>query len=266
MNDRAEKKVSDFYKNQGWEKEGEDTEDAIRWEDLRENSQEYLQKCRMRIYEHIPKAGQYILDMASGPIQYPEYLEYSKNFEKRYCVDLSEKALEGAKKKLGERGEYLCGSFFDLELEENFFDCSISLHTIYHMDKEKQAEAVRKLIKVTKVGKPVIIIYSNPDTLVSKLSFPIKLIRGIKNLVTKKIEPDLYFFAHPIRWWRQFDDEAEVEILPWRSLAANIQKLIVPDNKLGKSILRETFKVEEKYPNFFVKNFQYPMIILTKKG
>ena len=40
-----------------------------------------------------------MLDMASGPIQYPEYLVYSSNFKKRYCVDLSKNALEAAKKK-----------------------------------------------------------------------------------------------------------------------------------------------------------------------
>ena len=32
---------------------------------------------------------------------YPEYLTYSANFKKRYCVDLSKKALDVAKKNWG---------------------------------------------------------------------------------------------------------------------------------------------------------------------
>ena len=107
--------------------------------------------------------------MASGPIQYPEYLEYSKNFNKRYCVDLSDAALESAKLKIGEHGVFLHGSFFDISLDEDFFDCSISLHTIYHMGKDRQEEAVRKLLYVTKVGKPVIILYSNPNAFFPRL-------------------------------------------------------------------------------------------------
>jgi len=113
-----------------------------------ECARDYVSKCRLRLLHHIPKAGEKILDMASGPIQYPEYLEFSKGFTKRYCVDLSSQALKSAEKKLGEHGVYLCGSFFELEFAPETFDCAISLHTIYHMDRDLQELAVRKLIAV----------------------------------------------------------------------------------------------------------------------
>ena len=168
--DNAEERVSKFYNTVGWEAEGEITEDAKRFEDLREYAKGYVSKCRLRVLRHIPDNGVSILDMASGPIQYKEYLEYSKNFKKRYCVDLSLGALKKAKKKIGDHGVFLHGSFFNIPMEETFFDCAVSLHTIYHIDKDKQEEAVRKLIYVTKPGKPVIIVYSNPNTFVSFLS------------------------------------------------------------------------------------------------
>ena len=110
----AEERASIFYNSVGWELNEGVSEDAKRWEDLRECAQEYVSKCRLRICQHIPEKGDYILDMASGPIQYKEYLEYSKNFEKRYCVDLSSKALDEARKKIGDHGVYLHGSFFDI--------------------------------------------------------------------------------------------------------------------------------------------------------
>src|SRR5665213_473309 len=172
MADKAEEIVSRFYNTVGWKTEEEITEDARRYEDLREYAGEYVSKCRLRLMRHIPASGDKILDMASGPIQYKEYLEYSRNYRKRYCVDLSSGALEDAKKKIGDHGEYICGSFFDLKIEEDFFDCTISMHTIYHVDKDRQEEIVRKLIAVTKPGEPVIIVYSNPRTLLNRIKKP----------------------------------------------------------------------------------------------
>ena len=123
-----EQMTSRFYNEIGWNLTDGITEDALRFEDLRICAVDYVSKCRMRVYEHIPKQGDYMLDMASGPIQYPEYLRYSENFNKRCCVDLSSDALLQAKKKISDHGIYLNDSFFNIEFDDDFFDCSISLH------------------------------------------------------------------------------------------------------------------------------------------
>lgn len=274
MIDGAEERVSKFYDEVGWETEGGITEDARRWEDLRKHAREYVSRCRLRVLAHIPESGVNILDMGSGPIQYKEYLEYSRNFKKRYCIDLSSEALESAKRKIGDHGEFLFGSFFDIPLEENFFDCAVSLHTIYHIDKNRQEEAVRKLIKITKPGKPVIVVYSNPDSLMFSLkkSFLSRTMRRVKRFVgrfekkeqmVEHLNP--YFYPYPIEWWKRFNDVAYVKILPWRSFAADAQMKLIPDNLIGKFMLRVLFSLEDKYPDFFVRFFQYPMIILTKR-
>ncbi len=91
---------------------------------------------------------------------------------------------EDARIRIKDHGVFLCGSFFDINLEKDFFDCTISLHTIYHIDKNRQEEAVRKLIEVTKPGKPIIIIYSNPHTLLSYLVYlKIQLQKILKNMI-----------------------------------------------------------------------------------
>ena len=160
-------------------------------------------------------------------------------------------------------------------MEEHFFDCAISLHTIYHIDEQRQEEAVRKLVYVTKPGKPVIIVYSNPNTFVSFLKSPVHLLRRTRRLLGKlrakenriqKEDVSLYYHPHPIEWWNRFSDIATVKILPWRSFQSNHQKRLIPDNELGRKILNVLFKLEERFPNFFVKHFQYPMIILTKRN
>jgi len=271
----AEKKVSTFYNTVGWETGGGITEDARRWEDLREYAREYVSQCRRRVLRQIPEKGENLLDMASGPIQYQEYLEYSRNFQKRYCVDLSATALEAAKQKIADHGVFLQGSFFEIPLKEDFFDCTVSLHTIYHIDQDKQDAAVRKLIHVTKPGKPIIIVYSNPNTFLSSLKswLPMGILRKARNLLKSTEETShqddstsLYFYAHPIAWWDQFQDVADRQILPWRSFRSDIQKLLIPNNKIGAILFNLLFQLEERFPDFFVQHFQYPMIILTKRN
>lgn len=282
MSDNAEDIVSKFYNTVGWETNNGITEDAKRWEDLREHAKEYVRKCRLRVLRHIPNNGENILDMASGPIQYKEYLEYSKNFEKRYCVDLSSQALEDAKKKIGDHGVFLCGSFFDITLEENFFDCTVSLHTIYHIDKDEQEDAARKLIYVAKPGQPIIIVYSNPNPILSRFTrawnnnhiatIPSRVLKRIKRMLQKnhpkrmqKKDSGLYFYAYPIEWWNRFGDVADIKIMPWRSFSSDIQKRYIPNNKMGSKMFDMLFNLEERFPEFFVKHFQYLMIILTKR-
>lgn len=280
MTDTAEKSVSSFYSAVGWETDGGVTEDARRWEDLREHAREYVSKCRLRVLRHIPANGVNLLDMASGPIQYKEYLEYSKNFSRRYCVDLSSLALEQAKNRIGDHGVFLHGSFFELPMEENSFDCAVSLHTIYHIDKDRQEEAVRKLIRVTRPGKPVVIVYGNPRTLVSRVrsSPPFRLLRRMRNvfrrLVTDvkraevKQEEDLslYFYLHSAEWWGRFRDVATVEVFPWRSFDSDTQKGLIPDNRLGGKLFDLLFRLEDRFPAVFVRHFEYPLIVLTKKN
>jgi ubiquinone/menaquinone biosynthesis C-methylase UbiE len=267
--DKAEESVSKFYNTVGWVTDDDSTEDAKRFEDLREYTQEYAIKTRNLLLDYIPEWGENIIDMASGPIQYPEYVTYSKNFNKRYCVDLSKDALKMAEKKIGDHGVFLHGSFFDLSIEDNFFDCALSLHTIYHMAKEKQEIAVRKLIRITKPNKPIIIIYSNPNvfwtsSLFRKLGLMKRQRRTHIDKNTKVRDGMLYFDPHPNSWWNRFNDVAAIEIVPWRSFGPAALKKLFPNNWIGKMMLRLLYSAERTFPKFFVKHFTYPMIILTK--
>lgn len=262
MFNAAEDRVRAFYENVGWKEEYGITEDARLFEDLRQCARDYVSKCRLRVLHHIPATGERILDMASGPIQYPEYLAYSQGFTKRYCVDLSIQALESAEKKLGEHGVYLCGSFFDLELDSDMFDCVISLHTLYHIDSKLQEQAVRKLIRVCKPGASIVIVYSNPDNLLVLLK---RLLRAVRVIGSSNLDGGLYFFEHPMAWWNRFSNATDVHIYPWRSLSTADQKRFIPDNWFGRAIFSLLYRAEELLPWLFVKYFQYPMIVLTKR-
>ena len=266
----AEMDVSAFYNSIGWDASAGATTDALLWEDLRPHAAQYVHRCRMRVLDHIPPSGVNMLDLGSGPIQYPEYLEYSRNFQKRYCVDLSTAALEEAEKKIGDHGEFFGGSFFDIDFEENFFDCSISLHTIYHMDRDEQEAAIRKLLYVTKPGQPVVVVYTNNRNLIRILSFPVRMpARAIRTLLTpaeRRRHGNIYRYSHPPAWWSRFEDAAQVRFFPFRSLASEHQKLLFPNNRLGEAMFSYLFRMETRWPRFFARWFQYPIIVLTKRA
>ena len=222
--------IYNFYNQRGWNEKNKISKDAELFEDLRDCAKNYVSRCRDKLNNFIPKKGNNILDFASGPIQYEEYLKYSENFKYRHCVDFSKKAISEAKKKLKNKGRYYCKDFMKINFKKNYFDCSISLHTIYHIDKNKQKKAVKKLIDITKKNKPVIIVYSDPNTIINKF----KKLVNIKNSKKQKI----YFYCHNINWWLQFKKYADVKIYPWRSFSSQHQKIIMPNNFIGKFLFK----------------------------
>jgi SAM-dependent methyltransferase len=254
----VEDQVRDFYDRAGWQAEAADGyTDARLWEDLRPCAAEYVSACRRKVLGFLPPSGELILDAGSGPIQYPEYLEYSSAFAKRVCVDISQRALDEARAKLGDRGDYVRASLLDLPFPDDHFDAAISLHTIYHIESDRQERAVRELLRVLKPGTRAIVVYANPDRLAGRLK---RLVRGEKS-------PDagpIYFSAHPLSWWKRFSDEATIETVPWRSLNANESRMLIPDNSMGTAAFRAVLRFERSFPAQATRWGCYPMIVLTK--
>lgn len=255
---QVEEDVRNFYDSKGWHVDATgESLDAQLWEDLRPVAKDYIQKCRRRVAQYLPKDGQRLLDAASGSIQYPEYLEYSAGYSTRVCVDLSQTALDAAQRKIGSHGEFHCCSILELPLPDHFVDACVSLHTIYHIEKDLQEPAVRQLIRVTRPGGRIVIVYSNPDRLLLRL-------KKLLNRTTGK-EKVLYFHPHPLKWWRRFNDECTVSIVPWRSLTAQESKRLIPSSRIGKRIFSLVLLLEDTFPKAAVLFGAYPMIVLEKK-
>jgi SAM-dependent methyltransferase len=95
--------VRKFYDDIGWKEIGEGVYQNARYEDLRPVSWDYIHKCHLRVCRHLSPNGRYLLDAGSGPIQYPEYLEYSRGYQARVCADISIVALAEARQRIGDR-------------------------------------------------------------------------------------------------------------------------------------------------------------------
>lgn len=110
--------------------------------------------------KYLKTGGKYILDMGSGPIQYPEYLSYSNGFKYRICVDISFLGLKETRKKLGDKGIYLQADITNLPLIDNLVDAVASLHTLYHVPEDEQDLALQEIYRVLLPGSSAVVVYS----------------------------------------------------------------------------------------------------------
>ena len=274
---KAEKIISNFYNSGGWDTNADGiTADAELYEDLRSCSSDYVSQCRQRVMRYLPQVGDKLLDMASGPIQYPEYLEYSRGYDQRLCVDLSIDALTQAMDKLGYSGEYFHGNFLDFSCPSNFFDAAVSMHTIYHIDRFEQSIAIRKLIDLVKPGGAIVVVYSNPASLEMLIRKPfvvakrflrkLGVVFGSRKSQHSAVHAnDLYFYIHKHSWWSQFSDVANISIHPWRTFGSQFQKIIIPSSPFAKPMFDLLFRLEDTFPLVFNKLALYNMIVLVKK-
>ena len=95
------RQVREFYDRVGWKEVSEGIYQNARYEDLRPVSQEYIHRCHLRVGRHLAPQGHLFLDAGSGPIQYPEYLDYSLGYQRRICADVSITALKAARQRIG---------------------------------------------------------------------------------------------------------------------------------------------------------------------
>lgn len=273
---RFKKSIQDFYNSKGWskDKDSEVYEDARRYEDLRDVSEEYISRSRTKIGDYINERGRYLLDAASGPIQFDEYLAYSRNFNQRICVDISIQALKEAREKGLNKEIYILGDICNLPIRNDKIDSVISLNTIYHIPKDKQLKAIQELNRVLMPKGKAVIVYSwgRNAWLMRAATLPrvvAKKIKKLGELIFNRsdrvvIEPDIYFYAHKRSFFNERNLGFKVDIHSWRLLSVPFMKYYIHDWLGGKYLLQKVRLIEDRFPNFSGKLSEYPMIFFTK--
>ncbi len=260
--------VKQFYDSFGWQQENGVFQDAIDSEDLREVSKEYIDNCHARLKDHLPKTGRYLLDVASGPIQYDAYLTYSENYDYRICGDISLRALKAAKQKLGSKGIYLLCDVTCLPLQSGVLDAAISLHTLYHVPQDQQLQGYKEIQRVLKPKGVSVVIYSwgRRSLLMNCLMFPMKAWSLLKRLLPAKTSgPTLYFHAHSFAWFRQFIQlPYDCKLYAWRSVNVPFLKCFVHKRWGGKAMLKVFYWLESRYPVLMGRIGAYPLFVSTK--
>lgn len=283
--------VMRFYDEIGWTQLDDGSFwDAENFEDLRAVSREYIHRCHLRINRHIGAGGKYLLDIACGPLQYDEYLDYSSGYEKRICCDVSLAALKFAKSKLGEKAVYVQCDITNIPLKDCAVDGFVSLHTVYHVPAEKQATAFQELARVLCDGGSGVVVYSwghncrlmkllmlSPGAIrsIARKIFPASLVQWLKRNRGSAAEPQtqsplkpneaLYFHAHDYAWYeKQIAAQGNWTVYVWRSVSVEFLRRYVHAAALGQILLKAIFRLEEAFPTAFGRFGQYPMLVLNK--
>ena len=264
----TKQEVKEFYDNFGWKASLGIYQDAKDSEDLRDVSRDYIKKCHLRLKKYLPSKGEYLLDVASGPIQYPAYLSYSEQYNYRICADISLRALQEAKKKLGDKGIYLLCDVTRLPLKNNKIDAVVSLHTLYHVPKDEQLLAFSELYRVLKPQGKSVVVYSwgRHSLLMRLFLLPQKLFSFIKRKLISKKGETLYFYAHPYQWFSsEIAAHYSTELFSWRSVNVPFLKTFVHGLLGGKNLLKVIFWLEERFPYYMGRFGAYPVFVSVKK-
>jgi SAM-dependent methyltransferase len=255
----VEDSIRDFYDTTGWatDEDGRTLDERL-FTDPRPAARAYATMTRRRLLAHLPNSGERLLDAGSGPVQLPEYVEYGERFERHVCVDISERALEGARRRLGARGEYVQASLLDLPFSADHFDAAVSSHVLYHVVAEDQERAVRELLRVVRPDAPVLIVYTHD---------PLKPVRDLLRPLKRRLRgappSSLYVHGHPLRWWHRFADVADVQLVPF-ALLRHDQSAHIPERLLAQT-LRAAAHAEERLPRLALRVAAYPLVVLRKR-
>lgn len=283
--------VRDFYDRVGWQMVNEQLYQNAKYEDLRPVSQEYIHRCHMRVNRHLAPEGCYLLDAGSGPVQYPEYLTYSKGYQARVCMDISIVALKEARKRLQNHGLYVVGDIAHLPFKSDAFDGIVSLHTVHHVPMEDKLPAYNELYRTLNPGKSMVIVngWTNAP-LMNRLSRPMNFIRRFRGWWQRKIKregsttDDAITSSNPqdpsgtpdtptgtfvqkltAKWLSEaLDGKMDYEILVWRSVSVAFLRAVIYPDWGGRFWLKVLFWLEERFPKYLGRVGQYPLVVVKK--
>jgi ubiquinone/menaquinone biosynthesis C-methylase UbiE len=267
--------VKNFYDQKGWfANEAGDYEDAVIYEDLRDVSRDYIKRCHDRVSRYLNPSGTYMLDAASGALQFSDYLQYSANYKYRVCVDFSFQALMEAKRKIGDKGLCILCDITNLPFKDNVMDGFVSLNTIYHIPKDEQVTAIRELYRtLAPHGKGVVVYDWYKHSLWMNISLlPFRGFVWTKNKVldvfgklfkTKGAERRLYFYAHTPQYFKENLPPFKLRV--WRTVSVPFQRYYIHSWLFGKKILDWIYNKEEKNPEKFGLRGEYPLLVFEKE-
>jgi SAM-dependent methyltransferase len=290
----VKQEVRQFYDQVGWQLVSEDIYQNARYEDLRPVSHEYIHRCHMRVSHHLNPTGRYLLDAGSGPIQYPEYLAYSRGYKYRVCVDISITALIEARKRVGDHGLYVVADITNLPFEPEIFSGIVSLHTIHHLPEDEHLQAYKELYRLLAPDSYATVVNSWPSSPLMVLFNPLirlanrihgrinrllgratrsgEVISQATTVASKDSTPKqhetpkgTFTSRHSVAWMKkEVGSQMPLEIRVWRSVSVRFMRALIHPNLGGRLWLRLLYWLEGKFPHFLGTRGQYPLVIIQK--
>jgi len=258
-----------FYDSFGWAPDEDGAlGDTKAFVDMRAAPRAYANACMRRLGErYFSGGGKYILDAGSGPLIDDEVVRFGDSFERFICTDLSARALEGARKKLGDRGIYLQSDITNLPIADNVVDAITCNHVIYQLPLDLQAAAIRELWRVLKPGGVAVVIAWWSD---AKLPWRLERIarllpmRGPGEPESDQPLPELPHNTRPRSW---FESEAwpfEYKYDIYRTVPELFTRTYIPDDWRGRLFLSALQTMQTVASGYCGKHGHMPAIVFRK--
>ncbi len=282
----TKQQVREFYDQVGWVEVSEGLYQNARYEDLRPVSRHYIHNCHMRVKRHLQSEGHYLLDAGSGPIQYPEYLEYSRGYRFRVCADISILALQEARGRIEDHGLYVVADVANLPFKPDAFEAVVSLHTIHHLPETEHLQAYQELYRVLNPGSTAAVVNGWPVSPLMSLFNPLirlsnrmryyyrRLLgkpqkankrRKTKSSSAGEIPKGTFTTRHDVDWIKnEVGTRLPLQIFVWRSVSVRFMRALIHPWLGGRFWLRLLYWMEERFPQYFGENGQYPLIVIRK--
>ncbi|MFZ6026494.1 MAG: class I SAM-dependent methyltransferase [Chloroflexota bacterium] len=278
----TKQQVSEFYDQVGWQEvgvsdDGERRYQNAHYEDLRPVSAAYIHACHLRIGRHLDPQGYLLLDAGSGPIQYPEYLAYSKGYRYRVCADISIGGLQEARKRIGPHGLFVVCDIANLPFKADAFDGVVSLHTIHHLPQDEHGRAYDELYRVLAPARSAAIVNGWGSAPLANLANG--MVKAYRRLRADRSQAEAsspppaaaqpqgtFVKKHDAAWFqREIASRIPAEILVWRTVNVHFLRTFIHARFGGRLLLRLLYGLEERFPHFLGKHGQYPIIVFRKK-
>ena len=268
------RQVREFYDRVGWKEISDGLYQNARYEDLRPVTQEYIHRCHLRVGKHLSANGHLFLDAGSGPIQYPEYVEYSRGFQKRVCADISITALKAARERIGRNGVFIVSDVSHLPFASDAFEAVVSLHTIHHLPSDQHFQAYEELHRVLAPKHTAVVVngwdHSPLNSVFHRIKGWLKRRKGVgpvNGTLPEELELGKGTFVNKqdANWLKSvLRGKMDFKILVWRSADTNVLRFFIREEWFGRFLLRVLFRLEEIFPHYFGEKGLYPLIVMRK--
>lgn len=228
--------VKEYYNKTGWTKKKGKYVDALSF--TTSKGSEYQTKCHGRLKAQIGHSD-LLLDVACGAFP------FNSLAKKQLCIDFSITAVNEAKKNKPD-GFFVLGDITALPLKDNCVADTVSMHTIYHVHKDKQEAAIKEIIRVTKNKCYIVYNAGKHAKIVNLLSLPLQLWNWSEKRINPSSKRKIYFYAHSYNWLERFG-----EVHTYRLLNENCIKLY-------SKLLRLISKIEMRFP----KQSYHPLLVI----
>lgn len=258
-----------FYDTFGWAPDEDGAlGDTKAFVDTREAPRAYARGSMRRLGErYFSGGGRFILDAGSGPLIDEEVVRFGDRFDHFICTDLSTRALNAAREKLGDRGVYLKSDITNLPIEDDVVDAITCNHVIYQLPMNMQAAAFRELWRVLKPGGVAVIVYWWSD---AKLPWRLERLarmlpmRGPGEPGTDVELPELPHNTRPRSWFEAKSWPFAYKYDVFRTVPELFTRTYIPDDWRGRAFLSALQTMQAVAPGYCGKHGHMPAIVIRK--